>query len=45
MTSDQLTPEQRKGSEVFFGTHSSWGLGFAVDIARLMCLGLIMIDA
>jgi CubicO group peptidase (beta-lactamase class C family) len=34
MTSDQLTPEQRKGSEIFFGTHSSWGLGFAVDIGR-----------
>jgi CubicO group peptidase (beta-lactamase class C family) len=34
MTSDQLTPEQRKGSEIFFGTHSSWGLGFAVDIRR-----------
>ena len=34
MTSDQLMPEQRKGSEVFFGTHSSWGLGSAVDIAR-----------
>src|SRR5258708_29668061 len=25
MTSDQLTPEQRAGSEIFFGTHSSWG--------------------
>jgi CubicO group peptidase (beta-lactamase class C family) len=34
MTSDQLTPEQRIGSEAFFGTHSSWGLGMAVDIAR-----------
>ncbi len=34
MTSDQLTPEQRTGSEIFFGTHSSWGLGMAVDIAR-----------
>jgi CubicO group peptidase (beta-lactamase class C family) len=34
MTSDQLTPEQRAGSEIFFGTHSSWGLGMAVDIAR-----------
>jgi CubicO group peptidase (beta-lactamase class C family) len=34
MTSDQLTPEQRAGSEVFFGTHSSWGLGMAVDIRR-----------
>jgi CubicO group peptidase (beta-lactamase class C family) len=34
MTSDQLTPEQRAGSEIFFGTHSSWGLGVAVDIGR-----------
>jgi CubicO group peptidase (beta-lactamase class C family) len=34
MTSDQLTPEQRAGSEIFFGAHSSWGLGMAVDIGR-----------
>jgi CubicO group peptidase (beta-lactamase class C family) len=34
MTSDQLTPEQRAGSEILFGTHSSWGLGVAVDIRR-----------
>src|SRR5437868_5022944 len=34
MTSDQLTPEQRAGSEIFFGTHSSWGLGMGVDIRR-----------
>jgi CubicO group peptidase (beta-lactamase class C family) len=34
MTSDQLTPEQRKGAEVFFDDHSSWGLGMAVDIRR-----------
>jgi CubicO group peptidase (beta-lactamase class C family) len=34
ITPDQLTPEQRSGSEVFFGTHSSWGLGMAVDIGR-----------
>jgi CubicO group peptidase (beta-lactamase class C family) len=34
MTSDQLSPEQRTGSELFFGTHSSWGLGMAVDIGR-----------
>ena len=34
MTSDQLTPEQRAGSEIFFGTHSSWGFGMAVDIQR-----------
>jgi CubicO group peptidase (beta-lactamase class C family) len=34
MTSDHLTPEQRAGSEIFFGTHSSWGLGMGVDIGR-----------
>jgi CubicO group peptidase (beta-lactamase class C family) len=34
MTSDQLAPEQRAGSEIFFGTHSSWGFGMAVDIRR-----------
>jgi CubicO group peptidase (beta-lactamase class C family) len=34
MTSDQLTPEQRAGSELFFGDFSSWGLGMAVDIQR-----------
>jgi CubicO group peptidase (beta-lactamase class C family) len=34
MTSDQLTPQQREGSEVFFGASTSWGLGLAVDIRR-----------
>jgi CubicO group peptidase (beta-lactamase class C family) len=34
MTSDQLTPDQRAGAEIFFHTHSSWGFGMAVDIAR-----------
>jgi CubicO group peptidase (beta-lactamase class C family) len=34
MTSDQLTPGQRAGSEIFFGAHSSWGFGMAVDIRR-----------
>jgi CubicO group peptidase (beta-lactamase class C family) len=34
MTSDQLTPEQRAGGEIFFGTHGSWGFGMAVDIRR-----------
>ena len=34
MTSDQLTAQQREGSEIFFGTCSSWGLGMAVDIGR-----------
>ncbi|WP_397569023.1 serine hydrolase domain-containing protein [Schlesneria sp. T3-172] len=34
MRSDQLTPEQRAGSEVFFGRHGSWGFGVGVDIFR-----------
>jgi CubicO group peptidase (beta-lactamase class C family) len=34
MTSDQITPEQRAGSEIFFGTSCSWGFGMAVDIQR-----------
>jgi CubicO group peptidase (beta-lactamase class C family) len=34
MTSDQLTPEQREGANIFFGGHSSWGFGMAVDIRR-----------
>jgi CubicO group peptidase (beta-lactamase class C family) len=34
MTSDQLTPEQREGAEIFFGGYSSWGLGMAVETAR-----------
>jgi CubicO group peptidase (beta-lactamase class C family) len=34
MTSDQLTPEQRAGSELFLGAHGSWGFGMQVDIHR-----------
>jgi len=34
MTSDQLAPEQRAGSEIFFGAYRSWGFGMAVDIQR-----------
>jgi CubicO group peptidase (beta-lactamase class C family) len=34
MTSDQVTPEQRAGSELFFGSQSSWGFGMAVDLRR-----------
>jgi CubicO group peptidase (beta-lactamase class C family) len=34
MTRDQLTPQQRIGAEIFFGTHSSWGFGMAVNIHR-----------
>ncbi|MDD5334707.1 MAG: serine hydrolase [Rhodoferax sp.] len=32
MTRDQLTPEQRRGAQIFFGNHSSWGFGMAVNI-------------
>jgi CubicO group peptidase (beta-lactamase class C family) len=34
MTSDQLTPQQRAGAELFFGSHMSWGLGLSVSIHR-----------
>ncbi len=34
MTSDQLTPEQHAGSEIFFGAYRSWGFGMAVEIQR-----------
>ena len=34
MTSDQLTPEQRKGGEMFFGIGASWGMGGAVVTRR-----------
>ncbi|MBN1608956.1 MAG: beta-lactamase family protein [Polyangiaceae bacterium] len=34
MTSDQLTPEQRVGADIFFGGYRSWGFGVGVDIAR-----------
>ena len=34
MTSDQLMPQQRKGAEIFFGSHSSWGFCIAVNIQR-----------
>jgi CubicO group peptidase (beta-lactamase class C family) len=34
MTADHLSPQQRAGAEIFFGTHSSWGFGMAVDIAQ-----------
>ncbi|MEJ8858111.1 serine hydrolase domain-containing protein [Variovorax robiniae] len=33
MTRDQLTPAQRQGGDMFFGGHSSWGFGMAVNIA------------
>jgi CubicO group peptidase (beta-lactamase class C family) len=34
MISDQLTPDQRIGAEMFFRENSSWGLGMAVYIHR-----------
>lgn len=34
MTTDQLTPAQRTGAEVFFQDNSSWGLGMAVSTKR-----------
>jgi len=34
MTSDQITPDQRAGADIFFGANASWGLGMAVDIRR-----------
>jgi CubicO group peptidase (beta-lactamase class C family) len=34
MTSDQLTPEQRVGAEIFFRESGSWGFGMAVSIRR-----------
>ena len=34
MTSDQTTPVQRNGMDIFFGDHSSWGFGMAVGIRR-----------
>jgi CubicO group peptidase (beta-lactamase class C family) len=34
MTSDQLTPAQRAGAELFFGNFSSWGFVMSVDIRR-----------
>jgi CubicO group peptidase (beta-lactamase class C family) len=34
MTTDQLTPEQRTGAEIFFEDYRSWGLGMAVETAR-----------
>lgn len=34
MTADHVTPEQRAGAEIFFGTSSSWAFGMAVDVRR-----------
>jgi len=34
MTTDQLTPQQREGAEIFFSSNRSWGLGMAVETKR-----------
>ena len=34
MTRDQVMSQQREGAEIFFGTHSSWGFGMAVNLYR-----------
>ncbi len=34
MMSDQLTPQQKQGTEIFFGTGASWGMGGAVVTRR-----------
>ena len=34
MTTDQLTPEQKKGTEIFFGDFAGWGFGMAVLTRR-----------
>jgi CubicO group peptidase (beta-lactamase class C family) len=34
MTVDQLMPEQKQGADIFFGRHSSWGYGMAINIHR-----------
>ena len=34
MTTDQLTPQQREGAEIFFSSNRSWGFGMAVETKR-----------
>ncbi len=34
MSTDHLTPEQRAGTEMFFGNNSSWGFGMSVITRR-----------
>jgi CubicO group peptidase (beta-lactamase class C family) len=34
MTMDHLTPEQKQGSEIFFGDNRGWGLGLSVFTKR-----------
>ena len=39
MMTDQLTPAQKQGTELFFGDSASWGLGGAVITRRTDLLG------
>ena len=34
MTTDQLTPEQKQGSELFLGDNRGWGMGLSVFTRR-----------
>jgi CubicO group peptidase (beta-lactamase class C family) len=34
MTTDQITPEQKRGSEMFLGDSAGWGMGLSVSIRR-----------
>jgi CubicO group peptidase (beta-lactamase class C family) len=34
MTTDQITPEQKQGSELFFGDNRGWGMGLSVFTKR-----------
>jgi CubicO group peptidase (beta-lactamase class C family) len=34
MTADQITPEQKLGSEIFFGDNRGWGFGMSVLTRR-----------
>jgi CubicO group peptidase (beta-lactamase class C family) len=34
MTTDQLTPEQKAGADIFFGDNRGWGFGVAVTTRR-----------
>ena len=48
MMSDQLTPGQRQGAELFFGHGASWGLGGAVVTETVFSwpgVGRLMVQA
>lgn len=34
MTTDQITAEQKRGSEIFFGDNRGWGMGLSVCSRR-----------